>query len=71
MKKWEFLFLRTSTGNGTRSPALINGREVREPRLQRLTVYEYANYLGEQGWEVVSTDSEGKRMVFKREKADS
>ncbi|MHB1417507.1 MAG: hypothetical protein ACYC1C_19850 [Chloroflexota bacterium] len=60
--------MRGSTGNGAPRPAYINGQEVRDPRVYRLSVYEYANVLGEQGWEIVSSDVEGRRVVFKRGK---
>lgn len=67
--KWEYIFLRGSPGPGTATPAYINGQSISDSRVTRLTICQYANQLGEHGWEVVSSDVEGKRIVFKRPKA--
>jgi hypothetical protein len=63
------MFLRGAPGPGATSPAFINGQAIADPKVLRLNIYQFANVLGEQGWEVISTDVEGKRMVFKREKS--
>ena len=53
MEKWEYLFvIATNEGNQWR-PQYVNGQELsgwqRGP-----TLYQFANQMGEQGWELVA-----------------
>ncbi|HEY7350965.1 MAG TPA: hypothetical protein VH599_21835 [Ktedonobacterales bacterium] len=72
MQKWEYLFvtvageIRSDKGQQVFS---VNGQEVWG---QRWLAYAYANHLGDQGWELVSTISSTpvwSQLVFKRPKA--
>jgi hypothetical protein len=51
--QWEYLFVRFDYFAGDLRPQNANGEEIRDERRQH-PLHEYANYLGEQGWEMVN-----------------
>ena len=72
MQKWEYLFVNLNYANGEWRARYVNGKEL--PNWKKETVYNYANKIGNEGWELVdapysigSTDYYW-RMVFKRPK---
>jgi hypothetical protein len=71
MHKWEFLFITTDLEKSIWRPRFVNGIELPDWK-KGLPIPEYANQLGEQGWElIVSTIVEAGspytyRYVFKR-----
>lgn len=76
MQKWEYLFVRSAFAqprnrNDPLRPHFINGQELRDWE-RGPTIYEFANQMGEQGWELVSFSYQGEypqpSMVFKRPK---
>lgn len=73
MQKWEYLFLITDSRKND-LPRFLNGREIKDWQ-RGLSLVEFTNQLGEQGWELVSSQPhyygasvEEVRMVFKRPK---
>jgi len=74
MQQWEYLFVETALDKGTWRPYTVNGKELPNwkngPRYQ-----DYANQLGEQGWELVAAPvyvrdvNIWKDLVFRRSKA--
>ena len=48
MQKWEYRWINTSS-------VYIDGKKIAEkPFIDGKTLFEYINYLGSQGWELVS-----------------
>lgn len=71
MQKWEYLFVTCEYDNKQWRPQYINGVELKN--WQNITLYEYSNKLGDDGWEIVNITSQGEgnftyiyRAVFKR-----
>ena len=72
MQKWEYLLAEASPypfGDKLIS-IYINGQEWREWKNQ--TLYEFVNYLGDQGWELVTfshnSKSDNNYLIFKHPK---
>ncbi len=55
MQKWEYRWINTSS-------LYLDGKKVvKEPFIDGKTLFEYINYLGSKGWELVSvTPTKGK-----------
>ena len=75
MQKWEYLFLITEKKGDTWYASAENGRRLNTN--DPMTMYDYANKLGEDGWELVSapytSDSYNyikPRLIFKRPKLE-
>ena len=69
-KKWEYMFVRGAYVGNVLCPRYINGHDVRDPGLRAHSFYDFANQLGEQGWELISADLDNERFVFKRPKTE-
>lgn len=54
MQKWEYLFVTFEGRSDASRPWRING-EVVEDWLSGPTMHEFANQMGEQGWELVGS----------------
>ncbi len=71
MKKWEYVIIQAANTGGTENrlaAQIQNGQLI--PKWQKgPDIFEYINDLGEQGWELVATDTV-MRYVFKRRKKD-
>jgi hypothetical protein len=67
-QKWEHLFIRGVYRGNTLFPAYINGEPIMDAHLRSKSFYDYANELGEQGWELLTVDKENERFAFKRRK---
>ncbi len=50
MGKWEYLYVEV-TYDDVHRPYSANGKEVQGG--QGMTIYDYSNWLGQQGWELV------------------
>ena len=76
MQKWEYLFVVGYMARNDWRPVYTNGVKVSEKWEKGPTIYEFANQLGEEGWELVNQivqderfgDAKGYRMAFKRPK---
>ncbi len=78
MQKWEYLFVTADKGDKDMTrPRWVNGQEL--PSWKKgPTFTEFANQMGEQGWELVAapyTEASGaygstgnRRLIFKRPK---
>jgi hypothetical protein len=73
MYKWEYLFVNTKLKGETWFADTVNGKRLDSD--DSLRMYDYANKLGEEGWELVSapytSDSYNNpkpRLIFKRQK---
>lgn len=53
MQKWEYLVVQLSGFAGDLRARSVNGEELREPE-KNLPLHEYANQLGDNGWEMVN-----------------
>lgn len=53
MQKWEYLFVRVDYFAGDLRAQSANGEELRDRNIN-LPLYEYANKIGEEGWELVN-----------------
>ena len=56
MQQWEYLFVQVQALNGgftNHKPRYVNGKELENWR-EGPSIDEYANLLGEDGWELVS-----------------
>jgi hypothetical protein len=74
--KWEYLLVSFQQHNGWR-PRFINGQEL-EDWAAMPVIHDYANQLGEVGWELAGAASgtlyglsDGKQLCFKREKTST
>ena len=67
-QKWEHLFIRGVYRGNTLFPEYINGEPIMDAGLRSKSFYDYANELGEQGWELLTVDKENERFAFKRRK---
>ncbi len=77
MQKWEYLIVTADLERNYWRPRYVNSRELPDWR-RGPTLDEFANELGEQGWELVAApfttgDAEFRgvavaRMIFKRPK---
>lgn len=73
MQKWEYLFVSADQSDGYRV-RYVNGKEL--PEWERGdTIYDFANKMGEEGWELVSApytssglDWATSRLIFRRSK---
>ncbi len=54
MQRWEYLFVIVDTDSGRWRPHYENDQELHD-WFKGPTVPQYANQLGEQGWELVSS----------------
>lgn len=52
MKKWEYLFINYSASSNSYKPTLSNNKAI-DTLDKELSIYEYANKLGDLGWELV------------------
>jgi hypothetical protein len=72
-QKWEYLFVRFDYFAGNLRPQNVDSKEVQD-KYENKPLHEYANYLGEQGWEMVGfnfTPAYGYGFaVFKRMKEE-
>ena len=71
MQKWEYLFASLARTKDDWAIRYVNGVEVKNWESTKL--YDYANKLGDDGWELVdATHTTGSqyfwRLVFKRPK---
>jgi len=65
---WKYLFLTAEKSEGVLLPRLENGKEL-EGWEKGISLYEYANQLGEENWELVNLTWQGKEplsLVFKK-----
>lgn len=71
MQQWEYLFVSCSSASGNISRLEVDA--VNGDSSQRYSMYQYSNYLGSQGWEMVGLTPLGSYSVlhvaFKRPKA--
>lgn len=74
MSRWEYQFVLCDMHDGIWYPRYVNGSELSNWE-QGAVIYDYANHLGEEGWELVSVTCEPSRigsplyrLVFKRPK---
>ena len=73
VQKWEYLFIRADYVGGQWKPRHMNDQEVTDWK-RGPVLSEFANQLGEQGWELVAAPfsiTEGVasfRLIFKRPK---
>lgn len=74
MTKWEFLFMNSMFMNGEWRPYSINGKRIPDAE-NGPNIYDVANQLGGQGWELLSTEyvmqpNQGNEylLVYKRTK---
>ena len=73
MQKWEYLFVSAEQSDEYRV-RYINGKEVPDWKVGD-NIYDFANKLGEEGWELVSAPYTASapnwatgRLIFKRPK---
>ena len=69
MQKWEYLFVGFTPHNNTQYPWAVNGHEIKNWK-QGVTLVEYCNELGEQGWELVGEAEHTGCLIFKRPEAE-
>ena len=78
LQKWEYLFVLCEDTKEAWRPRYVNGQELRDWK-RGSSQHEFSNQMGEQGWELVSSDlvltsNYGQvglnaiRMIFKRPK---
>ncbi len=67
MQTWEYLFVRVDMARNSRRPRAVNGEQLQNWK-QGPTIIEFANELGEQGWELIGASVAGFEFVFKRPK---
>ena len=73
MQKWEYLFVhyeRSGEGMILEKPHLVNGQPLTD-KTKIPNLYDFSNYLGDQGWEMVAAPNPGERygrLIFKRPK---
>lgn len=74
MQKWEYLFVNMKLKGDVWFADAANGKPV--DLNNSLPMYDYANKLGEEGWELVSApytsdsfNNPKPRLIFKRPKA--
>lgn len=72
MQKWEYRFVSTTWQGDEWRVLSVNGQAIGEWRSDE-TIYDYANRIGEEGWELVTAPytSDGlnnprPRLIFKR-----
>lgn len=68
MQTWEYIFVRVDMARGTRRPRYVNGEQLQNWK-QGVSISEYANELGSQGWELIGSSVAGFELIFKRPKA--
>jgi hypothetical protein len=72
MQTWEYLFASLDYHEGQWRVKFVNGDQV--SRWESITVYDYVNKLGSEGWELVAapfsigSNEYGWRLCFKRPK---
>ena len=75
MPNWEYLFVTCEYANQDWRPHYVNGEELSgNKKWPEMTIYEFSNLLGQQGWELVDWETthnqhgttESFRLVFKR-----
>jgi len=73
MQKWEYLFVNTNLKGDKWFVETVNGKRLDQN--DTLPMYDYANKLGEEGWELVSApytadsfNNPKPRLIFKRPK---
>jgi hypothetical protein len=54
MQKWEYMTVRTDLATGKIKPRYLNDGEIPNWNFSQTSMTQYANQLGEQGWELVS-----------------
>ncbi len=69
MQKWEYRFIEVSSANGTFYASAVNGHEIKNWE-HMITLMEYSNQLGEQGWELIGEGARTGCLIFKRPKVD-
>lgn len=74
MQKWEYRFVNTEWRVDAWYVLSVNGQEAGDWRVDE-TIYEYANRIGEDGWELVAApytadviNNHRPRLIFKRPK---
>jgi hypothetical protein len=73
VQRWEYLVVRIGLSDrGVPRPQQINGRDVHDWR-QAQPIYELLEKLGDEGWELTSTESAAsgnwlQHLIFKRPK---
>ena len=78
MQKWEYRFVSAELGNSDWRVRFIDGKEVANWKTTT-TLYDYANKIGDEGWELVSAPYTSLlkyngsetifRLIFKRPKS--
>ena len=75
MQKWEYLFIDANWVNNEWRVKHINGEKYAIGKTT-ITIYDYANQIGEDGWELISApytadefNNPTPRLVFKRPKS--
>ena len=69
MQKWEYLFVSVDMVRGKRRPRGVNGLKLHNWK-QGPTIANYANQLGEEGWELIGSSVASFELVFKRLKLE-
>ena len=67
MQQWEYLFVSSDMARNARRPRRVNGEQLHNWK-QGPTMVEYANHLGEDGWELIGSSVAGFELIFKRPK---
>jgi hypothetical protein len=64
MTNWEYLYVELEIDDNEKlHPKNANGQELQG--WQRMTLHDYSNWLGQQGWELVTSTNEDF-LIFKR-----
>jgi len=72
MQKWEYLFVSAVLQGDQWRVKYVNGKEFAVSNTS-ITLYEYANKMGDDGWELISAPYTAgaftvPRLIFKRPK---
>lgn len=75
MQKWEYRFVNTAWKDDNWCVLSVNGKELGDWEINE-TVYDYANRIGAEGWELISApytadglNNPRPRLIFKRAKS--